>query len=304
MLRTSTFAFAMVATLLAAISSTSLAQDMPLSQILIEGEEWKLVAEGYQFTEGPAVDAAGNLFFVDVPTSKILKVDTKSGSVSEFVTDSGKASGLMFGSDGRLYACQSANRQVVAYDKEAKPTVIATDLDVNDLVVSRKGDIYVTDYKNSRVWHISPEGKKQIVDEGIAKPNGVILWPDEQTLVVSDNAGGSLWAFRIGEGGKLEHKQPYYTLELGPQKSPSQADGMTVDVAGRLFVATSQGLQVFDPSARLAGILLKPQKKFLSNVAFAGEKLDTLYVTCADKVYSRKLKTQGFSNQHALPQPK
>lgn len=286
------------------VAGPLLAQDMPLSQILIDGENWKLVAEGYKFTEGPAVDAEGNLYFVDVPTSKIIKVDTKTGSVTDWVTDSGKASGLMFGSDGRLYACQSANRQVVAYDNDAKPTVIATDLDVNDLVVSRKGDVYVTDYKNSRVWHISPDGKKQMVDEGIAKPNGIILWPDEQTLVVSDNAGGSLWTFRVKADGTLEHKQPYYTLELGPQDAPSQADGMTVDVAGRLHVATSQGLQVFDSTGRLAGILLKPQPKFLSNVAFAGEQLDTLYVTCADKVYSRKLKTQGISNQHELPATK
>src|SRR5688572_13730746 len=91
-------------------------QDMPLSQILIDGEGWRLAGEAYQFTEGPAVDRDGNVYFVDVPASKIFKLDLPSGKISLFAEDTGRASGLMFGGDGRLYACQNGARAIVTYD--------------------------------------------------------------------------------------------------------------------------------------------------------------------------------------------
>lgn len=278
----------------------ALAQDLPLSQLLIPGEGWKLIAEGFSFTEGPAVDEAGNLFFVDVPTSKILKHDVTSGKTDVFVAESGKASGLMFGGDGRLYAAQSGERAIVAYDRQGAAQPVASDIDVNDLVVTRDNLIFVTDPKNKQVWRIDAQGAKKVVDSGIERPNGIILWPDQRTLLVADSAGTHLWTFRLTADG-LNAKQPYYTMQLTSgmilqDKSTTGADGMTVDTVGRVYVCTHAGLQVFDTQGRLAGVIAKPQEKFLSNVVFAGVNLDTLYVTCTDKVYSRKVKAAGVRN--------
>lgn len=272
------------------------AQDMPISQLLIPGEDWQLIAEGYQFTEGPAVDEKGDVYFVDIPSSKILKIDVAAGKTGVFVEDSGKASGLMFGGDGRLYACQNGNRAIIAYDTAGKGTVICSDVDVNDLVVTRDNRIYWTDPKNKQVWFSDAAGKKRVVDQGIESPNGIILWADQRTLVVADSAGPHLWAFRIASDGSLEAKQPYYTMQMPLETKRSGADGMTVDQAGRLYVTTHVGLQVFDPSGRLSGVLAKPQPKFLSNVVFGGPKLDTLFVTSSDKVYARKVKAVGVRN--------
>lgn len=277
------------------------AQDMPLSDLLIDGEGWHLVSEGHKFTEGPAVDDQGNVFFVDVPESKIFKISASDGKVSVFVADSGKASGLMFGGDGRLYAAQSGKQGVAAYDAAGKETTIASGIPVNDLVVTKDNHIYVTDLGNKQVWHIDPQGNKKVADLGIEKPNGLILWPDQKTLVVSDFGGNHLWAFRIATDGSLQHRQPYYTVQLTSAnilagKAESGGDGMTVDKDGRIYVCTHAGLQVFDTQGRLSGIIAKPQEKFLSNVTYGGEKLDTLYVTCLDKVYSRKTKTTGLRN--------
>lgn len=281
---------------LATLPLSGAAQDLPLSGLLIEGEGWKLVAEGYQFTEGPAVDDAGNLYFVDVPASKIYKHDVASGKTSVFVSDSGKASGLMFGGDGRLYACQNGARAIVAYDKEGKATTICSDVDVNDLVVTRNNRIYWTDPKNKQVWTTDVAGNKRVVDQGIARPYGIILWPDQKTLVVADSGSDKLWTFRIAADGGLEFKQPYYTCYLSSGKTVSSADGMTVDTVGRLYVTTEAGLQVQDTQGRLSGVIASPQPKFLSNVVFAGPNLDTLYVTCTDKVYSRKVQAKGVRN--------
>jgi gluconolactonase len=286
---------------LALIPSVAQAQDMPLSQILIGGEGWQLAAEGYEFTEGPAVDAEGNLYFVDVPASKIFKLDMTTREVSLFADETGRASGLMFGGDGRLYACQNGGRKIVAYDSAGKAATICDDIDVNDLVVTRDNHIYVTDPKNHRVWHVDPNGKKTIADEGIARPNGIILWPDQRTLVVADSAGDRLWTFAIADDHTLAFKQPYYTLQLTTAaiqagSSATGADGMTVDREGRVYATSQAGLQVFDTQGRLSGVLSRPQEKSLSNVVFAGPQLDWLAVTCTDKVYLRKTKTAGVSN--------
>jgi gluconolactonase len=280
--------------LIAVITSTATAQDMPLTQILLPGEDWKVVSEGHQFTEGPAADRDGNLYFVDVPASKIFKLDVVSGKVSKFVEDSGNASGLAFGGDGLLYAAQNGARAIVKYDAAGKPTKIAEDIDVNDLVVTRQNEIYVTDPKNHRLWFINSVGEKKVVDEGIERPNGITLWLDQKTLVVADSASDHLYAFRINANGSLTAKQPYYTLQLTSAaifagKLASAADGLKVDRAGRVYCASEAGLQVFDTQGRLSGVIAKPQGKFLSNVAFAGPNFDTLYVTSADKVYSRKV---------------
>lgn len=275
-----------------AVASVAVGQDMPLSELLIDGESWKLVDDGFRFTEGPAVDAAGDIFFTDVPESKIFRI-SGNGKASIYLSDTERTNGLMFGADGRLYGCQNGKEQIVAYDKEGKLTVLATDVESNDLVVTREGDIYFTDPANKQVWLLTAKGEKRVVDKGIERPNGIILWPDQKTLVVADTAGENLWTFRIAADGGLTAKQPYYTAQLLPSRKGSGADGMTVDSRGRLYVATYAGLQVFDTQGRLSGVIAKPQDKFLSNVCFGGPQLDTLYVTCSDKVYRRKVLATG-----------
>ncbi len=282
-------------------ASVTSAQDMTISQLLVDGQGWEKVADGFKFTEGPAVDAQGNVYFTDIPNNRIYKHDVATGKTDVFVESSGGSNGLMFGPDGLLYACQNGNQRIVAFDKSGKEKTIADDANSNDLVVNQKGAIYFTDPKNHRVWYISPDRKKRIVDEGIERPNGIILWPDQQTLVVADSAGKHLWAFRVEHDGSLSDKSPYYTLRLQPGETASRADGMTVDTAGRIYVASQVGLQVFDPTGRLGGVMLKPQISPLSNVVFASPKLDTLYVTAGDKVFRRKVNTHGLRYSDAPP---
>ena len=268
------------------------AQDMPLSTVLIEDEGWELVASGFRFTEGPAVDAAGNLYFSDVPNSRIHKLDA-DGAVSVFVENSHSTNGLMFGPDGRLYGCQNGKQRIVAYDRDGKAATIAEGVESNDLVVNGAGGIYFTDPNRRRVWYVSPEGEKRVVDEGIERPNGIILWPDQGTLVVADTLGQFLWTFRVEADGSLKYREPYYAVRLTAGREGSGADGLSVDSAGRLYAATYAGLQVWDPTGRSCGVILKPQPAFLSNVVFAGPKLDTLYVTSTDKVFRRKTQATG-----------
>lgn len=285
--------FLSLAVCLACFSSALTAQDMPLSQVLLENEGWKLVAEGYRFTEGPAVDSHGNVYFSDIPADKIYRLD-EADRVSVFVENSQKTNGLMFGPDGRLYGCQNGAKKIVAFDDQGQATTIVEGVPSNDLVVTKAGTIYFTDPENHKVWFIDHNRQLRTVDEGIERPNGIILWPDQKTLVVADTAGPYLWTFRIEADGNLAYKQPYYTLHVPHGKQASGADGMTVDQDGRVYVTSNFGLQVFDPTGRLSGVIAKPQSKWLANVVFGGRGLDTIYVTCTDRVYKRKLKATGL----------
>ncbi|HTN77647.1 MAG TPA: SMP-30/gluconolactonase/LRE family protein [Pirellulaceae bacterium] len=286
-------------TLLIVLScSLAHAQDMPLSQVLIDGEGWQLVSEGHQFTEGPTCDKDGNVYFVDVPKSQIFKINAADGKVALWAEDVGKISGLKFGADGRLYGAQGGKKAIVAIELKAdgtpgQQTPLVEGVEPNDLVVTRENQVYFTDFSGKQVWFVDTKGNKRSVDTGIERPNGVILWPDQKTLVVADNAGPHLWTFRIEADGSLTHKAPYYTMRMVPGKRDSGGDGMTVDQAGRLYVASHAGLQVYDPTGRMSGVILKPQDKFLANVCFGGPKFDTLYVTCSDKVYKRQTKAAG-----------
>ncbi len=275
------------------IQPPTFAQDMPLSQVLVNSAGWELVADGFRYAEGPAVDAEGTLYFTDSLSDRIYRLEA-SGKPKVFVKQSGGTKGMMFGPDGWLFGCQAGKRRIVAFDKEGKESTIVEGVEPNDLVVNRTGAIYFTEPMQRRVWHVSPRGDARIVDVGLGYPNGLTLWPDQGTLVVADMLGSYLWAFRIEPDGALAFKQPYYPVHCPAARIDSGADGMTVDAAGRLYVATHLGVQMFDPTGRLSGVIRTPPDVPVTNVILAGPKLDTLYITCVDRIYRRKTKTTGI----------
>lgn len=269
------------------------AQDMPLSQVLLPGADWEQVADGYKFTEGPAVDRQGNVFFTDIPNNRIHRIDAKSGKVTVFAEKTARTNGLMFGADGLLYGCRNGDKQIVSYTANGSLTVIAENIASNDLAVTSDRQLFVTDPAGGRVWHISAQGKTRVVAKDI-RPNGVILWPGEGTLVVTERSGPFLWTFHVEANGNLSHKERYYLpLRLLPGRDRPGSDGMTVDSSGRLYVATSAGVQMFDPTGRMGGVILKPQPGSLSNVVLGGPSLNLMYVTAGDKVFRRKTRVRG-----------
>lgn len=274
------------------------------TDLLIPGEDWELVSEGHRFTEGPAVDADGNLYFTDIPNNCIHKVDA-DGQVSLFVEDSPGVNGLMFGPDGKLYACQNGRKRIVRYDRNGNEEVVVEDAPCNDLVILHNGTGYYTDPGNKKVWYFNTDGEKRLVDEGIERPNGVIVTTDQTFLIVADTSGRFTYSFQIQPDGSLTHKQEYGWLHIDDRQLQSGADGMTVDTEGRTYVTTRVGLQVLDQPGRVHLILDKPQSAWLSNVVFGGPDLQTLYVTCGDKVYRRRVKATGVVPSRApLTPPK
>ncbi len=274
-----------------------------LQEILVPGEDWKLVAEGYKFTEGPAVNAKGEVFFNEVPTSKTFKIGA-DGKPTEFLADTKRGDGQAFGPDGRLVSVAGGVDQIIAYDANGQPTKIAEGFRGNDLVVRHDGGIYVTNpgwngTDPSKVWYISPNGDKKVVDTGLRFSNGLCMSPDQSLLYVADSRSHWVYSYQIQSDGSLAHKQKYYHLHVSDTADDSGADGLRTDRDGRLYVATRLGIQVCDQAGRVNCILPTPNGK-VSNLCFGGEKFDTLYATCGDRVYSRKVKVAG-ANGHQPP---
>jgi sugar lactone lactonase YvrE/enterochelin esterase-like enzyme len=274
-----------------------------MNDVLVPGEGWQVVSRGHTFTEGPAVNAKGEVFFTDIPNNRIHRVGL-DGKVTVFAENTGAANGLMFGPEGKLFACANGKKQIVAFDETGHSSVIAEGLESNDLAVTHKGDIYVTDPPNKQVWFISKGGEKRVVDKGIARPNGVVLAPDQSLLYVADTSGQFVYSFQIQPDGSLAHKQRYFHLHFIDGSNQSGADGITVDTMGTLYVTTEMGLQFCDQAGRVNGIISKPQKAWLSNAVFGGADLDELYVTCGDKVYKRKTKRKGVLSAQAPIRPR
>jgi len=267
-----------------------------MQELLVPGETRQLVAEGYQFTEGPATNAQGEVFFNDVPKSKTYKIGLDD-KVSVFLEETKKGDGQRFGPNGRLVAVAGGAEQIVAYDAEGKPTVIAEGFRGNDLVVRHDGGIYVTNpgwngTDPSKVWFISPQGEKKVVDTGLKFSNGLTLSPDQTLLYVADSRTHWVYSYQIQKDGSLAYKQRYFHLHMPDAADDAGADGLRVDRAGRLYVATRLGIQVCDQAGRVLCIIPTPNGK-ISNLTFGGANFDTLFCTCGDRIYKRKLKTQG-----------
>jgi len=182
--------------------------------------------------------------------------------------------------------------------------VIAENVSCNDLAVADNG-IYVTDPENKRVLHIGWDKKVRMVDDkGLEFPNGVVLSPDQSLLYVADTRRQYVNSYQVQPDGTLRFKQPFHHLHIAPTQSDTGADGMTVDDQGRLYVTTRMGVQVCDQPGRVHLILSKPHDGWLSNVVFGGEDLNTLFVTCGDSVFKRRINSKGFPGDTLLKPPK
>ncbi len=282
------------------------------NNVLVDNDPgWQLVSEGHQFTEGPAVDAQGNVYFSDIPNSRIHKI-AADGKVSLFRENTGEANGLMFGPDGRLYACQNGRKRIVAYAMDGQETVIAEGVNSNDLAINARGEIYFTDPPGRRVWFVDAKRNKRVVYQadggGMLLPNGIRFSPDHAFVQVADTLSRWVWSFAVQGDGALANGVPFHRLEIpdevenGPLRSG--ADGMTVDNEGFLYVATKLGIQIADPAGRTVGILNKPDGADPSNVLFAGPGLQTLYVTAGPRVYKRVVKRKGTLPWEAVMPPR
>jgi gluconolactonase len=258
------------------------------------------LAGGFQFTEGPAVDARGNVYFTDIPNNLIL-IWTIHESLDTFRLNSGRANGLYFDKEENLLACEGERGQITSTSPDGTYAAIATEYNgkrfnqPNDLWPDGKGGVYFTDPKYSEDTHLPQEGMHVYyihpghtsvtrVCDDFEKPNGIIGTPDGKTLYITDNQAGKTYQYNVQEDGSLTNKSLF--AELG-------CDGMTIDTKGNVYV-TSNGknaVDIFSPSGELLSSIEVPEKP--SNVCFGGKNRKQLYITARTSIYRVELNVKG-----------
>lgn len=270
------------------------------------GAKLEKLADGFKFTEGPAADADGNVYFTDQPNDRILKWSA-DGHLSTFMEPAGRSNGLCFDRDGRLLACADENNELWSIDVKTKShAVLVKEHDgkrlngPNDLWVAPDGAVYFTDpyYKRDywkrgpseqgqHVYRLSPDRKTltRVVDD-LKQPNGIIGTPDGRTLYVADIGDRKTYAYDLGEGGTLSNKRLF--CEMG-------SDGVTLDAAGNLYL-TGRGVTVFDKAGKKVDHVDVPEG-WTANVCFGGKDRRTLFITASKGLYAIRTRAAGAGSQ-------
>ena len=290
----------------AAIFLGSIAGLAAESQIIAPGAKLTVLAGGFEFTEGPAADADGNVFFTDQPNDRIMEW-SNDGKLTEFMKPCGRSNGLCFDAKGNLWACADEKNEMWIIDPAKKVTVVIKDFEgkllngPNDVWLRPDGGMYLTDpyYKRDYwkrgpkeidiegVYYLTPDHKKltRVVSDQ-KKPNGIIGTPDGKTLYVSDIGGGKTYVYDIQEDGSLTNKKLFCNMG---------SDGMTIDDRGNVYL-TGQGVTVYDREGKkIEHINVK--ENWTGNVCFSGKDKQTLFITASKHIYGLKMLVHGVGSQ-------
>ena len=270
--------------------------------LLPPGTHWQLLGEGYHLTGDSAVDSHGNVYFTDVDRNRILKIGL-DGNITTWRQGTNGAHGVAFGPDGRLYAGQHDLKRIVAFSTGGAETVIAEGVQSHHLAVTSRNRVYVNVPPAHSVWLIDSDRSKHVVHDRLNWPRGVRASADESRLVVNHPPTRLVWSFRIEPDGSLSNGRPFYRLETPTNADNPDPGGMAFDTEDFLYVATTLGVQVFDPAGRAVAILKAPGGA-PSNVLFGGRNLEWLYVTDGNRMYRRPTKRRGAGPWKPAPVPR
>jgi gluconolactonase len=252
--------------------------------VVAAGTKVQLIAEGLQGAEGLVAAPDGTLLFAEPNANRISRIDA-NGRVTPYLSNTNGTVALAFDGNGRLIAAQGSNPQIAVLT----PTrdVLADAFDgqplsrPNSLTVDRRGGIYFSDPHG--ILYIRPDGDVVRVAGDIESPGGLVLSPDEKSLYVANAAGGSLLAFDVGGDGSLAGRRDVARV--------SNAAGLTVDSAGRVYVATRGGVEVLSPEGlRLGTIPIDGAQ----SLAFGGRDRKTLFVVGRNAAWKIATQSQGL----------
>jgi sugar lactone lactonase YvrE len=132
-------------------------------------------------------------------------------------------------------------------------------------------------------------GEAQEIKLPLKEIGAIAISPDKGTLLVADAGSKSVWWFRVGLDGQLSGGENYATLRLRKEEARSEACAIVFDSWGRSYVAMKDGVQVFDPTGRLCGLLPNPSKERPTSFGFDGDNGDTLHLACGSEFWLRKI---------------
>jgi gluconolactonase len=282
---------------LSAFISPVQAQD---SGLIAEGAKLTLISDQFSFTEGPAVDKKGNIFFTDQPNDRIWKYDT-DGKLTMWLEPTKRSNGLFFDNKGNLIACADGENELLRISKKKKIEVLVKEWDgkrlngPNDVWVHSSGGIYFTDpfyardywqhkdqpQTKQRLYYRSPSGKVTIVGgDEFLQPNGVV--GKGNTLFVTDMRGRKTFRFDIQPDGSLTNKT--LICEQG-------SDGLALDEKGNLYLV-GRGVTIYSPEGKVLERINVPEG-WTANLTFGGKDRKTLFITASKSVFMIRMNVKG-----------
>ncbi|MCH7400260.1 SMP-30/gluconolactonase/LRE family protein [Belliella kenyensis] len=286
-------------------SSIAFGQIVDKKNLIEKNASLEKVADGFGFTEGPAVTRLGDVYFSDQPNNKIFKWSFFTNKTELFKENAGRSNGMFVDKDGKIIACADEKNQIWRIDEDGSHEVIIESFQgkklngPNDLFITPSGTMYVTDplYKRD-YWTreaVSEQGGEHLylvsadrlqifkVDENLVKPNGIVGTYDGKTLYVADIEANKTYKYDIIEDGFLTNRQLF--TERG-------SDGMTIDVKGNLYLTGDKGVWIYNRKGEEIGHIPVPEK-WTANVVFAGPDRKTLFITASEAVYKIRMKVHG-----------
>lgn len=271
------------------------------SVVAADHQKLVLVSSQFSFTEGPAVDRKGNIYFTDQPNNKIWKYDT-DGKLSVFMHNSGRSNGMFFDKKGNLVACADEQNQLWSIAPDTTVSVLLKDFKglrfngPNDCWITKKGNIYFTDPYYQRdywtrkngdmdgqhVYYLAKNKKPVVVANDLVKPNGIIGSADNKYLYVADIQADKTYRYSINADGTLGGKILF---------APKGSDGMTIDNKGNIYL-TGKGVSIYNKKGELIQHIDVPEP-WTANVCFGGKKMDMLFITASKSIYTMKMKVRG-----------
>ena len=276
------------------------------SKIIAEGAKLVLVSDAYEFTEGPAADKEGNVYFTDQPNDRILKWNATDNSVLEYMKPSGRSNGLYFDNEGNLLSAADEKNELWSINSDKKETVLVRNFQgkklngPNDLWVDSKGGIYFTDpyyqrdwwshkkpqQKENCVYYLAPNADKPIIvsNDNYVQPNGIIGSKDGRKLYVADQVDNKTFVFDVQKNGSLANRKLFTAMG---------SDGMTTDNKGNIYLTGTDGVTVFSTDGKQIEQIAVP-KGWTANVTFGGKDFKTLFITSLNSVYTLQMNVQGI----------
>ncbi|MEP6683042.1 MAG: SMP-30/gluconolactonase/LRE family protein [Parafilimonas sp.] len=287
-----------------AFNQTVIADTLLNNSVVEKNAALILIDSSFGFTEGPATDKDGNIFFTDQPNNNIWEYDT-SGKLSLFMHGTHRSNGMYFDKKGNLISCADEHDELISISTEKKITVLVKDYDghllngPNDLWIDPSGGIYITDpyfqrdywarnkpdsaLKGEKLYYL-PYGKKHLikVDSTIIKPNGIVGTPDGRYLYVADMGSWKTYRYAINKNGTLSGKTIF---------ANEASDGMTIDNKGNIYL-TGKGVTIYNSSGKKIDQIDVPEK-WTANICFGGKNKNMLFITASKSVYTIQTRVKG-----------
>jgi len=267
-----------------------------------QNAQLQLISKEFAFTEGPAADKKGNVYFTDQPNNKIWKYNT-NGQLSVFMDKAGRSNGMYFDAKGNLIACADEKDELWSISPKGKVKVLVNNFGghrlngPNDIWVAPGGGMYFTDpyyqrdywerkqpdLKEENVYYLAPGAKEAVVAiTDIKKPNGIIGTPDGKLVYVADIGAGKVFRYQVGQDGSLTN--PFLMAN-------KTTDGIALDQEGNIYLCGS-GVTVVNKNGEQIGHIPVPEG-WTANACFGGKDHNILFITAGKAFYSIQMNVKG-----------